>query len=133
MAPSDSPTRSAPRYEFAFPVTVELSQGFLRPADRVPGRLVDMSVSGAAIVMAADPRLKLKRRYRVILDDHVGIITVKNLVPGDGGDVRLGVEFMRLGLELQEIVSDAIHEAQWAASRLDQATALRGIALTADR
>ena len=114
-----SPTRAETRYSFEVPVFVELSYGLLRPTDRVEGRLVDMSKTGAAIVLDADARLKPRKRYRVIIDDHAGVIALRNISPLDDGQVRVGVEFKSLGLELQEIVADAIQEAQWSNSRLD--------------
>jgi hypothetical protein len=119
MAPESSP-RTEARYDFEVPMSIELSRGLLRPADRVPAILVDLSKGGAAITTQADDRLRLNKRYRVIIDDRAGIIAVKNLVPAEGDLVRLGVQFKSLGLELQEIVSDALHEAQWMTSRLDQ-------------
>ena len=121
-----SPPRGDTRYPFEVPVHVELARGFLRPADRVEGRLVDMSRGGAAIVLRSDPRLKPRKRYRVLIDDHAGIIAVSNITPFEDDEsapdddlVRVGVEFKSLGLELQEIVADALQEAQWNSSRLD--------------
>ncbi len=67
----------------------------------------------------------------MIIDDHVGIIAVRNIVQDEGELVRMGVQFRSLGLELQEIVSDALAEAQWVGSRLDQTRSPGG--LTADR
>lgn len=133
MVPEPNPTRSDTRYEFAIPVVIELSRGLLRPADRVPGELVDMSKGGAAITTRSDPRLRLKKRYRVIVDDHVGIVAVQNIVPAGGDVVRLGVTFESLGLELQEIVSDALAEAQWMSSRIGQSSELYTDRLTSDR
>lgn len=133
MVPEPNPTRSDTRYEFAIPVVIELSRGLLRPADRVPGELVDMSKGGAAITTRSDPRLRLKKRYRVIVDDHVGIVAMQNIVPAGGDVVRLGVTFESLGLELQEIVSDALAEAQWMSSRIGQSRELYTDRLTSDR
>ena len=120
MPLEDSATRAEARYAFEVPVSIELSRGLFRPADRIHGIIADMSKSGAAIRTTFDDRLRLNRRYRVIVDDHVGIILVKNIVQDHDDRIRMGVQFKRLGLELQEIVSDAIQEAQWVGSRLDQ-------------
>ena len=135
MSTDQNPTRADARYEFAIPVVLELSRGLLRPADRVTGVLLDLSKGGAAITTRFDPRLRLKKRYRVIVDDHVGIIAVKNIVPaeGEGETVRLGVRFESLGLELQEIVSDVLQEAQWVTSRLDQSRSIQVEDLTSGR
>lgn len=133
MEPDPTPTRADPRYDFAVPVVIELSRGLLRPADRVPGVLVDLSKGGAAITTRSDPRLRLKKRYRVIVDDHAGIVAVQNLVPANGDLVRLGVTFENLGLELQEIVSDALSEAQWMSSRIRPGRSLPLDQLTSDR
>lgn len=133
MAAGDTTIRSDARYGFTIPVSIELSRGMFRPADRVPGVLVDMSKGGAAITTRFDPRLRLKKRYRVIVDDHAGIIALKNLVTIDAAMVRMGVQFTSLGLELQEIVADALEEAQWLASRLDQERSVRLRSITAGR
>ena len=133
MAAGETTIRSDARYGFAIPVSIELSRGLFRQADRVPGVLVDMSKGGAAITTRFDSRLRLRKRYRVIVDDHAGIIALKNLVTVDGDMVRMGVQFTSLGLELQEIVSDALEEAQWLASRLDQERSLRLRSITAGR
>lgn len=131
MATVDTTVRADTRYEFEVPVDIELSRGLFRPADRLPGVLVDLSKGGAAIMTTFDARLRLNRRYRVIIDDHVGIISVRNIVQDVGEQIRMGVQFRSLGLELQEIVSDALAEAQWVGSRLDQTRPPGG--LTADR
>ena len=68
-----------------------------------------------------------------MIDDHAGIIAVKNIVAADGQTVRLGVRFESLGLELQEIVSDVLHEAQWVSSRLDQSRSIQIEDLTSGR
>ena len=133
MTGDDTTVRSDARYGFAIPVSIELSRGLFRQADRVPGVLVDMSKGGAAITTRFDSRLRLKKRYRVIVDDHPGIISLKNLVTIDGEMVRMGVQFTSLGLELQEIVSDALEEAQWLSSRLDQERSLQLRSITAGR
>lgn len=133
MVTEPTPTRTETRYEFSVPVVIELSRGLLRPADRVHGVLVDLSKGGAAITTRSDPRLRLKKRYRVIVDDHAGIVAVQNLVPAGGDLVRLGVTFESLGLELQEIVSDALDEAQWMSSRIGGSRARPIDQLTSDR
>lgn len=133
MSTDQNPTRNDARYEFAIPVVLELSRGLLRPADCVPGMLLDLSKGGAAITTRFDPRLRLKKRYRVIVDDHAGIIAVKNIVPAKGETVRLGVRFESLGLELQEIVSDVLQEAQWVTSRLGQSRSIQVEDLTSGR
>ena len=120
MAGDPNTTRGDARYTFSIPVVIELSRGLLRQADRVPGVLLDLSKGGAAITTRFDSRLRLKKRYRGIVDDHAGIVTVKNIVTTDDDLVRLGVKFESLGLELQEIVSDVLAEAQWMSSRLDK-------------
>ncbi len=98
-------------------MVVELSNGLLRRADRRDAVLVDLAQGGAALVLAADPRLRVKRRYRVSIDDHAGIIEVRHITPVDDGWVRIGVAFRSLGLELQELVADTLENAQFQTSR----------------
>lgn len=112
------PTRGKVRYRFAVPMIIELPNGFLRPADRVEAFLVDLSTGGAALVAAYDRRYKHKRRFRVSVDDHSGIIEIRNISPIDDQRLRLGVQFSRLGLELQELVDDSLDAAQKASSRI---------------
>jgi hypothetical protein len=116
---ADDPTiRAAARYDFAVPMILELSNGLLHGADRIDGLLVELSDGGAAIVAPADERYKLKKRFRVYFDDHVGIIEIRNVTPLDGAQTRLGVSFKRLGLELQELVVDSLETAKQETSRL---------------
>ena len=117
-SPSESPPRATARYPFAVPMVVELSNGILRRTDRVDALLVDLSQGGAAIVMQPDPRLRVKRRFRVSIDDHDGVIEVRNVNEVDDGRLRIGVAFRGLGLELQELVVDALENAQFDASRI---------------
>lgn len=97
---------------------IELRNGFFRQADRVEAFLVNLSKGGAALVTAPDSRLKVKKRYRVAVDDHAGIIEIRNISTGEDGQARLGVQFSRLGLELQELVDDSLDEARTASTRL---------------
>ncbi len=113
------PIRGKARYSIAIPMIIELRNGFFRQADRVEAFLVDLSAGGAALVTRADPRLKVKKRYRAAIDDYAGIIEVRNISTSDeDGVVRLGVQFSRLGLELQELVEDSLDEARTASTRL---------------
>lgn len=110
--------RAAARFDFAVPMTVELSNGWLRNADRVDAFLVDLSADGAALVMPADPRLRIKKRYRVNIDDHAGIIEVRNITELIDSQIRVGVAFKSLGLELQELIVDSVASARSESSRL---------------
>ncbi len=115
----DAPTiRAASRYDFAVPTIVELSNGLFKTADRSDGLLVELSAGGAAIVIPSDPRLKVKKRYRVYVDDHEGVIEVRNITELIDGQTRIGVSFFRLGLELQELVVDSLESAKRETSRL---------------
>ncbi len=116
--PSVSTARAASRYDFAVPISVELSNGLFRTADRVDAYLVDLSEGGAGLVLPTDQRLKVKKRYRVLIDDHSGIIEVRNITPLTDAQVRLGVSFKSLGLELQELVVDSVASARDQTSRL---------------
>ena len=111
--------RAASRYDFAVPMTVELSNGFLRTADTLDAFLVDLSEGGAALILPGDPRLKVKKRYRVHVDDHEGIIEIRNLTPLIDEQVRIGVAFSRLDLELQELVSDSLAGARIETGRIE--------------
>jgi hypothetical protein len=99
-------------------MVIELSNGLFRRADLWEALLVDMSNGGAAMIVLHEPRLKANKRYRVRIDDHDGIIRTGSVVAHDETKVRVGMRFERLGLELQEIVSDAVQAAQERASRL---------------
>lgn len=113
------PARAARRFPFAVPMAIEVSTGFFRPAQRIDALLVDLSDGGAAIVAIPDSRLRIRKRYRVFIDDHAGIIEIRNIVETEDGErVRLGVVFRSLGLQLQELVSDSMYEARSQSSRL---------------
>lgn len=116
--PAMSTARAAARYDFAVPMSVELSNGIFRTADRIDAYLVDLSADGAGLVLPTDRRLKVKKRYRVVIDDHHGIIEVRNITPLTDEQVRLGVLFKSLGLELQELVADSVAAARTETSRL---------------
>lgn len=116
--PNESTSREAARFEFAVPITIELSTGMFRTTDRIDGLLVELSSGGAAIIAPADERYKLKKRYRVFVDDQSGIIELKNLSPLEDGQARLGVRFHRLDLELQELIADTLDDARRHSSRL---------------
>ena len=69
-------------------------------------------------IVPADERLRTKKRYRVHIDDHSGIIEVRNITPLVDDQVRLGIAFKSLGLELQELVVDSLATARVETSRL---------------
>ena len=115
---SDDAPRQSPRYDFAIPIVIELSNGLFKTSDRVIAYLVDLSAGGAALISEGDPRLKSKGRYRVFVNDHSGVIQVRNISHLADGQVRLGVSFTRLGLELQELVVDSLATARSQATRL---------------
>jgi hypothetical protein len=112
------PVRETTRYSFAIPMMVELPNGLFRQSDRTDAVLVDLSQGGAAMVAMADDRIRERKRFRVIIDDHAGIIEVRNVVAIEGGRVRFGAAFKSLGLELQELVADALENAVAQSSRL---------------
>lgn len=118
--PSVSTTRAASRYGFAVPMSIELPNGLFRTADRVDAYLVDLSVGGAGLVVPADARLRVKKRYRVMIDDHGGIIEVRNITDLGEGQARLGVSFTSLGLELQELVADSLAGARVETGRISR-------------
>ena len=115
---SETTTREAARYEFAIPLTMELSNGLFRTADRVDALLVELSKGGAAIIAPQDRRYRIGKRHRVYIDDHVAILELRNLVLLDADQTRLGVSFLRLDLELQEILVDSLDNARSESSRL---------------
>ena len=110
--------REAARYNFAVPMIVELENGLLRASDRVDAFLVELSAGGAALICPADERLRTKKRHRVHIDDHSGIIEVRNITPLADDQVRLGIAFKSLGFELQELVVDSLASARVETSRL---------------
>jgi len=115
---SETTSRAAARYEFAVPVVIELQNGLFRTADRIDGLLVELSEGGAALVSPNDDRYKLNKRYRVYIDDQEGIVELRNMVPLDETQSRLGVSFHRLDLELQELVVDSLAQAKREVSRI---------------
>lgn len=115
---SETTTRAAARYDFAVPLTFELSNGLFRTADRLDALLVELSQGGAALIAPHDRRYKVKKRYRVYIDDHVGIVEIRNVQALDEAQTRLGVAFHRLDLELQELVIDSLDNARHESSRL---------------
>lgn len=128
---SEETTRAAARYQFAVPITVELSNGLLRTPDHAAGLLVDLSQGGAAVLLPADKRLRIRKRYRVFVDDYTGIIEIRNLSELDEGQLRLGISFKSLGLELQELVADVLERAQQQSSRLRRAPVPESISSSA--
>lgn len=116
-APAEA-VRETTRYSFAIPMMIELPNGVFRQSDRVDAVLVDLSHGGAAMVLMDDPRVREKKRFRVVVDDHAGIIEVRNVVRIEGNRLRVGVAFKSLGLELQELVADALEGAVAQSSRL---------------
>jgi len=116
--PSISTARVAARYDFAVPMSIELSNGVFRSADLIDAYLVDLSDGGAGLVLPGDPRLRPKKRYRVRIDDHSGIIEIRNITELTESQVRLGVAFKSLGLGLQELVVDSLASARIESSRL---------------
>lgn len=120
--PALSTARAASRYGFAVPMSVELPNGIFRTADRVDAYLVDLSEGGAGLVLPADSRLRPKKRLRVLIDDHSGIIEIRNVTQLTEGQVRIGAAFKSLGLELQELVADSIQSARVENSRLTRTT-----------
>lgn len=112
------PVRERARYQLGVPFVIELRNGIFRRADRVEAFLVDISAGGAAVVSGVDPRFRVKKRYRAAINDHEGIIEIRNISENGDGNVRLGVQFSRLGLELQELVDDSLNDAKTAASRI---------------
>jgi len=119
---SQRAAREARRYPFAVPLTVDLPNGFFRRADSVDAIIVDLTKQGAALVMTRDPRLRERKRYRVQVDDHGGIIEVRYIKSAEDNLVRVGVHFKSLGLELQELVADSVQHAQTRFSRLESPT-----------
>jgi hypothetical protein len=116
--PAAPTAREAARYDFAVPMSLELGNGLLRASDRVDAFLVDLSAGGAALIVPVDERLRTKKRYRVHIDDHSGIIEVRNITPLVDDQIRLGIAFKGLGLELQELVVDSLATARAQTSRL---------------
>ena len=116
--PDTQTIRAASRYDFAVPTIVELANGLFKTADRSDGLLVELSAGGAAIIIPTDERLKVKKRYRVYVDDHEGVIEIRNITALTDAQTRIGVSFFRLGLELQELVVDSLESAKRETSRL---------------
>ena len=102
------------------PAVLELSNGVFRAADQLDVLLVELSAGGAAIIAPSDRRYKIKKRYRVWVDDQAGILELRNVTQLDDTHVHLGVSFHRLDLVLQELVVDSLDTARQETSRISE-------------
>lgn len=114
----DRPRRASTRYEFALPALFELRKGFLRRPESVEAIIVNLSGTGASLVLSADDRLRPSKRYRVLLDGYSGLVEIRRLIPLPNSLVRIGVEVKHFEVELQELVADLLEEASRQRSSL---------------
>ena len=86
----------------------EVVPGRLRDKPRPPeiGRLIDVSVSGAAIVAPASPDLRPGRAVVVRLDGADAVVRIRRIAEfGDDGWRIYGVEFLDLDLAFRDWIN----------------------------
>ena len=86
----------------------ELIPGRLRDRARPPeiGRVVDVSISGAAIVAPASPQLRRGRPVCIRLDDADAVVRIRRIEEIGDDDWRLyGVEFVETDLAFRDWVN----------------------------
>ena len=110
--------RDQRRYPFAVHVVIERRVRLFAQPERIDGALIDLSEDGAGIVVPSSVDFRERATHRIFVNDHEGVIQVRNITLIDDDRQRLGVRFRRLGLDLQELVADSLDAAHRAESRL---------------
>ncbi len=120
--PKRSPLHRAPRYPIVFPVSYRPERGASGPART--GRTCNLSIAGACLELGErlSPGTCIsltveteEERFTLVAD----VVWVDHFV-STGGDLRHGVKFMRLTLDQQQALRDALrrHARVWSPSRV---------------
>lgn len=117
--PAEIPERENYRYTIALPMEIEIDQGFLKSKRRVPARPVDLALGGAACHVRPDDAYKVGKRFRVYIAGTACFAEIRNIFHMDDGLTRIGMSFIKLELETQERIVDAIDRAKFDSSRLN--------------
>ena len=117
--PEEIPERENFRYVIALPMEIEIDLGFMKGKKRVPARPVDLAIGGAACHVRPDDAYKVGKRFRVYIDSTACFAEIRNIEYMDDGLTRIGMSFIKLELETQERIVDAIDQAKYDSSRLN--------------
>lgn len=86
--------------------------------------IVDLSVSGAGVLVRSIEGLGVKSPVELIHDEHVATATVRRVVPQPDGQVLYGVDFTSLDPEMRVLLFSQVEarrpgdlEAQWLNAR----------------
>lgn len=112
------PSRGTHRYYIALPMQVEIPSGIFGKK-RVPARPVDLSAGGAACHVRPNKAFKVGKRYRLFIDGVPGFVEVRNIQPVEDGLWRVGMSFVKLELDTQERIVDALDDAKIQTSKLN--------------
>ena len=115
----EQPSRDKPRYTILLPMEIEIRRGFLKGKERVTARPVDLAIGGAACHVRSDPFFVVGARFRVFIDGTAGFAEVRNVQQLSDGLSRIGMSFVKLELETQERIVDAIDRMKFASSRIN--------------
>ncbi len=115
----ETPAREDYRYVIPLQMEIEIGNGILKRKRRVPARPVDLSIGGAACHVRPDPEYKLGKRFRVYIAGTACFGEVRNISSTSDGLTRIGLSFIKLELETQERIVDAIEQAKYNSSRLN--------------
>lgn len=111
------PPRESFRYYIALPMEIEVRSG-LFSKERVPARPVDLSEGGAACHVRPNSAFRVGKRFRMFVDGVPGFVEIRNIENVEDGLTRIGVSFIRLELQTQERIVDALEQAKIDSSRL---------------
>lgn len=111
------PPRENNRYTIPLQLEIELSRGFGKGKERIPARPVDLSIGGVACHVPIDKAFKVGKRFRIFIADFPCFAEVRNVSVEDQF-MRVGMSFIRLELDIQERIVDAIEKAKFESSRL---------------
>ena len=115
--PSEVPSRENNRYTIPLQLEIEVSQGFGKGKERVTARPVDLSIGGVACYVPSHKAYRVGKRFRIFIADFPCFAEVRNMSV-EGDLTRLGMSFIRLELDIQERIVDAIQHAKTESSRL---------------
>ena len=117
--PAGVPERENYRYTIALPMEIEIDRGLFKGKKRVPARPVDLALGGAACHVRPDEAYKVGKRFRVYIAGTACFAEIRNVEHMDDGLTRIGMSFIKLELETQERIVDAIDKARLDRSRIN--------------
>ena len=93
--------------------------GLFKGKKRVPARPVDLALGGMACHVRPNAAYKAGKRFRVYIAGTACFAEVRNIHHMDDGLTRIGMSFIKLELETQERIVDAIDKAKFDSSRIN--------------